>query len=83
MNNPYMLNMVSPEEYLKIQHTRGLNRYTLEELETIADDCRECEVCGLPVWKLGQTGLCFGCTTGCHDGSDDYELERKEVPDGK
>lgn len=34
-----------------------------------------CEVCHRePVWRFGQTGMCFSCTTGESDPSDDYEL---------
>lgn len=33
-----------------------------------------CFVCGQPVWKWGQTDMCFTCTTGEADASDDYEL---------
>lgn len=34
-----------------------------------------CENCGDPIWRYGGTGLCFTCTTGEADASDDYELE--------
>ena len=35
-----------------------------------------CDVCGSqPVWKYGGTDMCFSCTTGQTDASDDYELE--------
>ncbi len=34
----------------------------------------KCAVCGGPVWKWGQTDMCFTCTTGEADPSDDYEL---------
>lgn len=33
--------------------------------------------CGEPVWKYGQSGMCFSCTTGEADASDDYELLRE------
>lgn len=35
----------------------------------------KCWVCGMePVWKFGQGDMCFTCTTGEADCSDDYEL---------
>lgn len=34
----------------------------------------ECMVCGQPIWKLVDTGMCFTCTTGEADASEDYEL---------
>lgn len=38
-----------------------------------------CMVCGAPIWAVGSalTGsyLCFTCTTGEADDSDDYEIE--------
>lgn len=34
-----------------------------------------CEVCGNPIWKIADTGMCFSCTTGETDASDDYELK--------
>lgn len=34
-----------------------------------------CDACGSqPVWKYGGTDMCFSCTTGESDASDDYEL---------
>lgn len=34
----------------------------------------ECENCSNSAWKLADTGLCFSCTTGETDASEDYEL---------
>lgn len=48
---------------------------TLEEARRAAASGGKC-VCGRPVWRLAQTGLCFSCTTGSSDSSDDYELKR-------
>ncbi len=34
-----------------------------------------CEVCEtLNAWKFAGTGMCFPCTTGESDASDDFEL---------
>jgi len=35
-----------------------------------------CETCGdLPVWVCSDSGMCFPCTTGESDASEDYEIE--------
>ena len=31
--------------------------------------------CDQPIWALGGTEMCFSCTTGEADASDDYEFE--------
>jgi hypothetical protein len=46
---------------------------SLEEAKKAQRDRRRC-LCGRPAWRLAQTGLCFTCTTGEWDSSDDYEL---------
>ncbi len=49
--------------------------FTRKELEKMAKDDGECEVCGRPVWRIVGLGMCFTCTTGESDASDDYELK--------
>lgn len=34
----------------------------------------KCLVCDQPVWAHGGCGMCFSCTTGEADASDDYEF---------
>lgn len=46
---------------------------TIEDATRAAKNRRKCQ-CGRPVWRLAQTNLCFTCTTGESDSSDDYEL---------
>lgn len=67
-----MLIPITPEEYFKIKDPS--DKRTLNELKKQARSNSRCELCGEPVWKLGNTGLCFHCTTGESDDSDDYEL---------
>ncbi len=69
-----MFNFVTPEQYLKLQENNLGRSHTLKELRIMANNKRLCDVCDQPVWKLGDTGLCFTCTTGEADDSDDYEL---------
>jgi hypothetical protein len=70
MNN---FTYIPPEDYYKLQGPDGC---TLEDLRRIArQPTRMCEVCRVEeAWKLAETGMCFSCTTGESDASDDYEL---------
>lgn len=45
-----------------------------EQLEQLAKDERPCMSCGLHVWRFAGCELCFTCTTGESDPSDDYEI---------
>lgn len=47
---------------------------TVEQARRAARNKSRCMVCGAPAWRIVETGLCFVCTTGTHDHSDDYEL---------
>ena len=63
--------MISAEDYFKLDG----QPHTLNELHDMARNRGMCEVCGsLPIWRLADTGMCFPCTTGESDASDDYEL---------
>lgn len=48
--------------------------YTLKDFQRAARSKAKCDVCGQPVWKMAMQGLCFSCTTGEADASEDYEL---------
>ena len=37
-------------------------------------DSGACENCDEHIWRLAGTGLCFSCTTGESDASEDYEI---------
>jgi len=71
MGDPTAFTYVTPEELFK-RHPDMQG--TIEELHKRAKDTRECECCGQPAWRYGGTGMCFTCTTGESDASDDYEL---------
>jgi len=47
---------------------------TEEGFNRASKDNRRCYVCNRHVWRYAGTGLCFTCTTGEADSSDDYEL---------
>jgi hypothetical protein len=60
---------ITPEKAKEIGDGRSL-----EELKRLAKSKGKCVVCGAPVWKYAGQGLCFTCTTGEADASEDYEL---------
>lgn len=48
---------------------------TLAELQALAKTkAGQCENCDEKEWKYGGCGLCFSCTTGQADASDDTEI---------
>lgn len=74
---PLGFKVVTVDEMLKIQErTKGGDILTRAELERMARNDSMCESCeALPAWRYGDTGICFPCTTGESDASEDYELE--------
>ena len=46
---------------------------TLNETLTAKKNGAKCIICGAPIWAAGN--LCFTCTTGEANDSDDYEIE--------
>jgi hypothetical protein len=48
--------------------------WTLEDFKRAARNKKRCIVCGAPVWRLVMQDMCFSCTTGESDASEDYEL---------
>lgn len=72
MNN--FAEYLTPEQ--AVEKHEGLNNsHTLEDFRKMAKNEAMCEICGHEkVWKMADTGMCFTCTTGEADASDDYEL---------
>ena len=63
---------ITPSEFLK-KHPGS--KIPLDELQRRANQPdKPCENCGQPAWKYGDEGMCFPCTTGETDASNDYEL---------
>jgi len=62
--------LITPQEAKTLGDGRSLG-----ELENLAASRATCD-CGQPVWRYGGVDLCFSCTTGESDASDDYELRR-------
>ena len=69
---PTDINLISVDDYWKL--VEGDGWHTLKELKENARAKGKCEVCGQPIWRLVNNGMCFVCTTGESDASDDYEL---------
>ena len=74
MNNFYQY--LTPEKARKLdQQTEGGRRKPLAYYQKLATNKAVCEICETEaVWRLADTGMCFSCTTGQADASDDYEL---------
>ncbi len=68
MNNFY--------KYITPKEAHELNGHTsVKEYADRAKDNSKCEVCGMnPVWRMTGLEMCFTCTTGEADASEDYEL---------
>lgn len=74
---PTDFNFITPEDYIALCVRRGRKSdESLKELQSRVESDADCIVCGQPAWKLVGTDLCFTCTIGEADASDDYELRR-------
>lgn len=71
------------DKTIKSKNNSDLDKRELKESLLAAADRKKngtgCMQCGQPIWAIGSgvTGLdmCFTCTTGEADHSDDYELD--------
>ena len=74
MNN--FINFVTPEQAKALDdQTKGGRRKPLSYYKRRAKDHRFCFICeSEKIWRFGDTDLCFSCTTGEADASDDYEI---------
>lgn len=62
---------LTPQEAYDKQVQEGV---LLEEYEALAAEEGTCSNCDEPIWKLVGLGMCFSCTTGEADASEDFEL---------
>lgn len=75
MNN--FARYLTPEEALP--QCTGITLAELQERATAPP--AKCQVCATEeVWRFAGTGMCFSCTTGEADASDDLELTPTERP---
>ena len=76
---------ISIEEFADstMKNNKGYNRKelirTLDEPLLAKYAAETCIICGAPIWAAGSaitgTYMCFTCTTGEADNSEDYEIE--------
>lgn len=75
---------ISVEKFadMVMESNKGYNRKELIESLQAALDAKnhgaKCIICGQPIWAAGSaitgTNMCFTCTTGEADDSEDYEI---------
>lgn len=66
-----------------IKENKGLNKKGVKESILAAAERKKngagCLQCGQPIWAIGSgvsgVDMCFTCTTGESDHSEDYELD--------
>jgi len=62
-------------EYITPENAHELNPdISISTYRKRAKNKATCQCGQEKVWKYADTGLCFSCTTGESDASDDYEL---------
>lgn len=69
---PRDFTFITPEKAAEIDVNEP--RRAVEHFRRLAKKNQTCDICDEPAWKYGETGMCFTCTTGEADASDDYEL---------
>lgn len=80
-----MMQPISIEEYagMVLENNKGYQKGNLVQALQHALESKKngakCTICGAPIWAAGSaitgTNLCFTCTTGEADDSEDYEIE--------
>ena len=75
--------IITPERAMELHNSIKSNpQTTLQYWQKQAKINKLCPVCRAePIWRWGQSDMCFSCTTGESDPSDDYEIEYQ--PEGK
>lgn len=79
--------LITPNTLVK-RYPDQLRRHSLHEWNRLANQPdRICQCGQFYIWKFGECGLCFTCTTGEADAFEDYELtsdkrarHREELP---
>jgi len=80
-----MFTYISVEEFADavVKNNKDANRReliaSLREALAAKRNGARCMICGAPIWAAGSavtgTNMCFTCTTGEADDSEDYEIE--------
>lgn len=77
VNTMFDFEYITSEEAAKIGVHGDSNNNRIHDVnyyKKLSEKEGTCENCSNPVWKLADTGLCFSCTTGETNASEDYEL---------
>ena len=84
-----MFTYISVEEFadVVVKNNKDANRReliaSLREALAAKRNGARCMICGAPIWAAGSaitgTNMCFTCTTGEADDSEDYEIELKKL----
>ena len=73
MNN--FKHWITPEQAYEFDVKNGQKGTSIKMYENRLNDDSLCSVCETePVWKYAGLGMCFSCTTGESDASEDFEL---------
>jgi hypothetical protein len=68
-------NFITPEEAYEFDVINGIEDTTVEMYEKRSKLNEPCQVCETEqAWNYHGCGMCFSCTTGESDASEDYEL---------
>lgn len=80
-----MMQPISIEKFAGMvrQNNKGYRKeelvHALQQALEAKKNGAKCMICGAPIWAAGSaitgTNLCFTCTTGEADDSEDYEIE--------
>ena len=69
----------SREEIMSMCGLKNKNHFIKAHLKPLLESGARCMICGAPIWAAGSaitgTNMCFTCTTGEADDSEDYEIE--------
>ncbi len=74
MAGPTDFNYITPQEAEELY--AGIDDRSADYFSALLEKYRgkSCTNCDLPAWAMVDSGMCFPCTTGESDASDDYEL---------
>jgi hypothetical protein len=74
MNNFH--SYITPKKAAELHNSiEGNDHVSVAHYRHLSKNKKMCFVCGMErVWCFGECGMCFSCTTGEADASDDFEL---------
>jgi len=77
MGGPQDFVMITADQAQSLAKVNSKYR-SLTYWRSLAKKTGVCQVCEEnPIWRFADTGLCFPCTTGESDASEDFELQQE------